>query len=100
MSWVQDSTDFHIEWSESPFFRGGDAIIKDFSDHPFWEYMIGKEIDIVPVEPKPLALKISSDDMEIFVCAYQQLRPDADGGWGADVVHVSKTLPKWQGEYR
>lgn len=97
VSWVQDRDDFHLEWRDEPFFND-EGIVLDFSGHPLWSDLLDKDVSFEHVDLERFAIKVSAPDAHVYLCAYEQKRPEGPGIWGFDGVHISKTLPKRHGE--
>lgn len=88
VSWVSKPVQYSVGIKDASHFVP-DANLSEFdvSASQMWAGLIGRALSFRFVATNHQALRISSDDNEVWVCSFER------GGWCADALTVGKQLP-------
>jgi hypothetical protein len=97
ISWRQNKDSFHVEISDKSFFTN-DGAVHDASSYDFWQKMLGDDVELKYRDAGKQVLQISAGDCLVYVCAYETQWQTKSGYWGADTLHICRSLPEGPGE--
>ncbi len=86
VSWQQIEDWAEVGLSAESFFVPPIPVVRDVSNSPLWRDIVGNEVTLSRSGYLNDTLTIACANESVFCCCYE-----TGHGWGADVIHVTKT---------
>lgn len=87
-SWTSAPIQYSIGVQRESFFRTGDSITRNASNHPLWIRLIGHPTEFLFLDKGNQVVEVRSPDAFVFLSSQE------NGNWAMDVMTVSRLRPE------